>query len=93
MNLLFFVGVIDAENAIVEIKCFPSLVRSNMNTRTAARENNYFPEIVINDQFQLNKKHAYYYQVYNCFQRLQCFIVIFALYVCRCIYYYYFVVF
>lgn len=61
-NEVFVTGIIDEENAVVEIKCFPSLARKNLNIITAS-ENANFPLHLENNVLVMNKKHNYYYQV------------------------------
>ncbi|XP_049881815.1 uncharacterized protein LOC126377858 isoform X1 [Pectinophora gossypiella] len=57
-------GVIEEENSILEIKCFPSLARNNQDIFSAAKDRKNFP-LLVDDTgaLQINKKHNYYYQI------------------------------
>lgn len=60
-----FLGVIETEKAIIEIKCFPSLVRTSQTIDQAAKERKGFPVMIEENKLIMNKKHHYYYQVNN----------------------------
>uniref|UniRef100_A0A1E1W812 YqaJ viral recombinase domain-containing protein n=1 Tax=Pectinophora gossypiella TaxID=13191 RepID=A0A1E1W812_PECGO len=62
--ILCISGVIEEENSILEIKCFPSLARNNQDIFSAAKDRKNFP-LLVDDTgaLQINKKHNYYYQI------------------------------
>ncbi|KAI8437081.1 hypothetical protein MSG28_010441 [Choristoneura fumiferana] len=57
-------GVIEKEKSLLEIKCFPSLARSNQDIFSAAKSRKNFP-LYVDDggSLQINKKHNFYYQI------------------------------
>lgn len=59
----FVTGIIENERAVVEIKCFPSLARTNQSLEAAALEKKNFAIKLDNNVLVMNKKHDYYYQV------------------------------
>lgn len=63
--MYFVLGIVVNENAILEIKCFPSLARNNQTIETAAAERKNFPIIAKDGVLTMNKKHSYYYQVFD----------------------------
>ncbi|XP_063376826.1 uncharacterized protein LOC134664153 isoform X3 [Cydia fagiglandana] len=56
-------GILVNEEAILEIKCFPSLARKHQDILSASKENKNFPVVQKNGILSLNEKHHYYYQV------------------------------
>lgn len=73
LDYLPVLGVVQNEDAIVEIKCFPSLVRKNQDIVSAIKTNKNFPIVENNGVLSMKETHDYYYQVNNnliCFQIL-----------------------
>lgn len=59
----FVTGIIENERAVVEIKYFPSLARTNQSLEAAALEKKNFALKLYNNVLVMNKKHDYYHQV------------------------------
>ena len=58
-------GIIEDENAIVEVKCFPSINRLNTQTfeYAAGTKKNFPLKLNDNGTWEINKHHDYHYQI------------------------------